>query len=181
MVSKDFKSLLKKYAKDLFDLHYTLKAMTYSPARAPIIRYSRAGTACDFEMYWSNENPPAPLEIVWGSHYHTHTLRLDGRIKSWLTNTSVPPLPTPPMEVQQRALALLQELNSKRELVALYRCGYIKDNIFTLSGWPIPFPADYKPDDGEDGCLYYTITLGGTLGVAGCYAANYEELCTALL
>jgi hypothetical protein len=169
MASKDFKSLLLQYSSALFDLHTALEALKFNPTHHPTIRYDR-GQKSAFELFWSDENPPAALNITWLSYSNSPMLRSNG------TST----LPIPPT-VKAKALALLQELDTKRELVALYRCGYIKDNKFTLSSWPIPFPVDYEPDNGEDGCLYYTITLGGTLGVAGCYAANYAKLCTALL
>ncbi|MBC2457158.1 hypothetical protein [Clostridium beijerinckii] len=149
----DFKQLLQKHASNLFYLHEVMKSLKYSPYHQPLLRYSR-GQQSDFEMYFgTSENPPAPLEIVWASPYHTIPLQ-------------------PPQEVQQKAQSLLQSLNNQRELVALYRCGHIEGDVFTLSSWLIPFPKDYKPDKGEGEGVYYTVKQDGTLGLAWPYANN---------
>lgn len=156
----DFKSLLKKHATELFNIHATLQSLKFSPYYQPLLRYNRDSYP-DAEMYWCEGSTPAPLEIVWATSYGAPSLQ-------------------PPAEVQQRALELLRELDSQRELVALYRCGHVKDDVFTLSCWLIPFPADYKKEESDGGGVYYTITQDGTLGLAKPYDAN-EELCAALI
>jgi len=146
MVSKDFKKLLQHHASDLFMLHSALCALKYSPYHQPLLRYSR-GLDSSSEFYWCKDQRTAPLEIVWATPYDAPSLQ-------------------PPTDVQQRAVALLRELDSQRELVALYRCGHIEGDTFILN-WLIPFPAEYKPDKGEGSGVYYTVKQDGTLGLAG--------------
>jgi len=157
MITKDCKQLLQQHAKALFALNDKLKALAYPDVAPPILRYNR-GVYSDFELYWFNDMPIAPLELVWSNHTYAHTLRLTGCITS--------PLSPPPKDIRLKALELLQELDTKRELVALYRCGYIKNDVFILSGWLSPFPTDYKAGDGEGSGTYLTVTREGVLGLA---------------
>lgn len=149
MLTKDCKELLLKHSKSLFALHDTLNSLAYPDVSPPILRYNR-GVYSDFELYFCDNSIPAPLELVWSDHTYAHTLRLTGCITS--------PLSPPPQSVRLKALELLQELDSQRELVALYRCGYVKNDIFILSGWLAPYPEDY---DSE---TYLTVTREGVLG-----------------
>jgi hypothetical protein len=154
MVSKDFKQLLKTYAVDLFDLNAAMEALKFHPAYQPLLRYYR-GQQSDSEFYWCADQKTAPLEIVWATPYGAPSLQ-------------------PPAEVQAKAIVLLHELNDKRELVALYRCGHIEGDRFILSSWPIPFPSSYKKGDGDGSGVYYTITCNGELGLAFPYTDNKE-------
>ncbi|MDR3597084.1 hypothetical protein [Clostridium sp.] len=164
----DFKSLLKKHGNNLFNIHRNLQALKFNQEHYPIIRYDRGNIYSDYEFYWcSSDIPVAPLQLVWASHSNSPSLTLSG------VSGAIP------TAIQQKAVALLQELNSQRELVALYRCGNVKDDIFTLSSWLIPFPAGYKPDKEEGEGVYYTVKQDGTLGLAGSYANN-KELYAAL-
>jgi hypothetical protein len=162
MVSKDFKILLQQYAPALFDLHYALQDLKYSLYHQPILRYSR-GIQSDWEPYFGTpETPPAPLEIVWATPCETPSIQ-------------------PPAEVQQRAVALLQEINDKRELVALYRCGHVEGNKFILGSWLIPFSAGYDKGKGDGSGIYYTVSREGVLGLAPAKYAENKKLCVALL
>lgn len=150
----DFKQLLQKHASNLFYLHEVMELLKYSPYHQPLLRYSR-GLESSSEFYWCADKRTAPLEIVWATPYGAPSLQ-------------------PPQDVQQRALELLRELDSQRELVALYRCGHIEGDVFILSGWLIPFPKDYEPGKGEGSGVYYTVKQDGTLGLAWPYANNDE-------
>lgn len=182
MASIDIK-IIQKNADRIFALHATLKSLNYipryNPDHVPTIRY--AGDWQDWlDRYYRNA-PPTPLHIMWSNGSQSHNLYLNGHIESSRLIYLKQPLPLPPADVVGRALALLRELDTNRDLLLMYYMGYIKGDIFTLSSWPIPFPADYKSDKGEDGCLYYTVSFDGTLGLTGCYANNIAELCAALL
>lgn len=157
----DFKSLLQKYAAELFNIHTALQSLKFNADHYPLIRYDRGIYYSDCEFYWcSSDIPVAPLQLVWASHSNSLALTLLGASKSI------------PANVQMRANALLQELNDKRELVALYRCGHIEGDIFTLGCWLIPFPSGYEPGKGEGSGVYYSVKKDGTLGLAGSYANN---------
>lgn len=153
MIAKDCKQLLLKHSSALFALHYALKSLAYSEVAPPILRYNR-GVYSDYELYWCNNNIPAPLELVWSNHTYSHTLRLTGCITSQLSS--------PPKDIRLKALELLKELDNQRELVAIYRCGYIKDDVFILSGWLSPYSADCEAGSGT----YLTVTCEGVLGLA---------------
>lgn len=168
MLSKDFKILLQQYASALFELHNAMQALRYSPAYYPAIRYDR-GLNSPFEMYWCNENPPADLTIVWLNYSNSPVLRSNG--------ASTLPIPE---GIKAKALALLQELDSQRELVALYRCGYFEGDTFILSSWLIPFPSSYEPGKGDGSGVYYTVTREGVIGLATPYAES-KKLCAALI
>lgn len=168
MAFKDFKKLLLQYSSALFDLHTALEALRFNPTHHPTIRYDR-GQKSAFELYWCDENPPATLNITWLSYSNSPVLRSNG--------ASTLPIPA---SVKVKALALLKELDTNRELVALYRCGHFDDDKFILSCWLIPFPADYKAGDGEGSGTYLTVTCEGVLGLAYPYLDD-KKLRAALL
>lgn len=159
MASKDFKRLLQQHASALFALHSALQSLRYSPDHYPTIRYDR-GLQSSFEMYWCDDPKTADLNITWLSYSNSAILRSNGA-----STASIPPT------IKAKALALLQELNDKRELVAVYRCGHVEGDVFILN-WLIPFPDGYKPDKGEGSGVYYTVTKDGTIGLAWPYANN---------
>lgn len=163
----DFKVLLQQYANSLFSLHTALQSLKFNQEHYPIIRYDR-GIYSDHEFYFcSSDIPVAPLQLVWASYSNSPSLTLSG------VSGAIP------TAIQQKAVKLIKELNNQRELVALYRCGNVKDDIFTLSSWLIPFPAVYKPDKEEGEGVYYTVKQDGTLGLAWPYANN-KKLYAAL-
>lgn len=168
MASKDFKRLLQHHASALFALHSALQSLKFNQDHYPTIRYDR-GQQSSFEMYWCGENPPATLNITWLSYTNSPILRSNG--------ASTLPIPA---SVKVKALALLKELDTNRELVALYRCGHFDDDKFILSCWLIPFPADYKAGDGEGSGTYLTVTCEGVLGLAYPYSDDKKLRATLL-
>lgn len=169
MASKNFKELLKRHSANLFTLSETLQSLSYSPEHTPIIRYNRA-IYPDGELYFGKpETPPVPLEIIWATYSNSPTLMANG-----VSNQPIP------ADIKARALALLQELDSQRELVALYRCGYFNGDVFVLNEL-IPFPASYDKSDNDHGSgVSYTVTRQGVMGLAEKYTAN-KQLYAALL
>lgn len=161
--TKDFKDLLKLHSAELFILHDTLNSMRFSPTHTPIIRYSR-GIKSDFELSFGKpETPPASLEIVWATYSDSPILTANG--------ASNQPIPA---DIKARALALLQELDSQRELVALYRCGYFNGDVFVLNEL-IPFPASYDKSENDHGSgVYYTVTRDSVLDLASPYTGNRQ-------
>lgn len=179
MASIDIK-VIQQHAAEIFALHATLKSLNYipqyNPDCVPTVRYTDDWQDW-LDRYYRNA-PPTPLHIVWSNGSQSHYLYWDGHIESSRLVYLKQPLPLPPADVQARALALLKELDSNRDLLLMYYMGYIKGDIFTLN-WLIPFPEGYKPGKGEGSGVYYTVKRDGTLGLAWPYADN-DELYSAL-
>jgi hypothetical protein len=160
----DYKLLLQRHSAALFSLNDALISLAYDTVNIgrPSIHYILGN-----EIFWNHKAPSsAALAIIWGGGEHCQSLVLrTGDHAPRLTKPSTSNLPTPPQDILAKAVQLLQELNTKRELLELYKLGRFEDDKFIL-GQVVPLPEGCEKFESPycSGATY-TVTRDGVLGL----------------